>query len=85
MAYKATGIGSGRSAVMDLFEKEYKDDMSFNAAMKLGLKALEAAIEEKPTPETTEIGVAEEGKKFRRLSEDDISALLKDKKPKDKA
>jgi len=85
VAYKATGIGSGRSAVMDLFEKEYKDDMSFNAAMKLGLKALEAAIEEKPTPETTEIGVAEEGKKFRRLSEDDISALLKDKKPKDKA
>jgi len=85
VAYKATGIGSGRSAVMDLFEKEYKDDMSFSAAMKLGLKALEAAIEEKPTPETTEIGVAEEGKKFRRLSEDDISALLKDKKPKDKA
>jgi len=85
VAYKATGIGSGRSAVMDLFEKEYKDDMTFSAAMKLGLKALEAAIEEKPSPETTEIGVAEEGKKFRRLSEDEIVALLKDKKTKEKA
>ena len=84
VAYKATGIGSGRSAVMDLFEKEYKDDMTFSAAMKLGLKALEAAIEEKPSPETTEIGVAEEGKKFRRLSEDEIVALLKDKKTKEK-
>ena len=85
VAYKATGIGSGRAAVMDLFEKEYKDDMTFNAALKLGLKALEAAIEEKPEAETTEIGVAEVGKKFRRLSEEEIEGLLKDKKAKEKA
>ena len=85
VAYKATGIGSGRPAVMELFEKEYKDDMSFNAAMKLGLKALEAAIEEKPTAECVEIGVAEEGKKFRRMTEAEIAAFLKsDKKTKDK-
>ena len=77
VAYKATGIGSGRPAVMEIFEKEYKDDMTFNAAMKLGLKALEAAIEEKPSAETTEIGVAEIGKKFRRLSESEVDALLK--------
>jgi len=62
---------------MEIFEKEYKDDMTFNAAMKLGLKALEAAIEEKPSAETTEIGVAEIGKKFRRLSESEVDALLK--------
>ena len=83
VAYKATGIGSGRPAVMDLFEKEYKEDMSFNAAIKLGLKALEAAIEEKPNAETVEIGVADVGKKFRRLSEAEIESFLKEtKKPK---
>ncbi len=85
VAYKATGIGSGRAAVMDIFEKEFKDDMSFNAAMKLGLKALEAAIEEKPEAETVEIGVAEVGKRFRRLTESEIEALIKDKKTKEKA
>jgi proteasome alpha subunit len=86
VAYKATGIGSGRAAVMELFEKEYKDDMSYSAAMKLGLKALEAAIEEKPNTETTEIGVAEVGKKFRRLTESEVEALLEkgDKKLKEK-
>ena len=80
VAYKATGIGSGRAAVMDLFEKEFKEDMSYNAAIKLGLKALEAAIEEKPSAETVEIGVADVGKKFRRLSEAEIESFLKDTK-----
>jgi proteasome alpha subunit len=87
VAYKATGIGSGRTAVMDLFEKEYKDDLTYNAAMKLGLKALEAAIEDRPVAECVEIGVAEVGKMFRRLSEEEIAGFLKkdEKKPKDKA
>ena len=76
VSYKATGIGNGRPAVMELFEKEYKDDMSFDEAMPLGLQALEAAIEDKPKAESVEIGVAEIGKKFRRLSEEEISALI---------
>ncbi len=80
VAYKATGIGSGRPAVMELFEKEYKEDMTYNAAIKLGLKALEAAIEEKPSADTIEIGVADVGKKFRRLSETEIDSFLKDTK-----
>ena len=80
VAYKATGIGSGRAAVMELFEKEYKDDMSYSAAIKLGLKAMEAAIEEKPNSDTTEIGVADVGKKFRRLSGAEIDSFLKDTK-----
>lgn len=76
VSYKATGIGSGRSVVMDLFEKEFKDDMPFEDAMVIGLKALNAAIEEEPKAESVEIGVAEIGKKFRRLSEEEVSALI---------
>lgn len=76
VAYKATGIGSGRPAVMDIFEKEYNDDMTFDEAMSLGLKALNAAIEDKPKAESVEIGIAEIGKKFRRLPEEDVAALI---------
>ena len=76
VAYKATGIGSGRTAVMELFEKDYQDDMDLEAAAVLGLKALESAIEEKPKAESVEIGIAEVGKKFRRLSEEEISAFI---------
>ncbi len=79
VAYKATGIGVGRPAVMDLFEKEFEDGMSFKDACKLGLKALSAALDEECNPESVEIGVAEVGKKFRRLSEDEVSALCSKK------
>ena len=81
VSYKATGIGSGRPAVMDMFEKEYQDDMEFEDAMALGLRALGAAIEDKPKAESVEIGVAEVGKKFRRLSEEEISALIEKSAP----
>ncbi len=76
VAYKATGIGSGRPTVMEMFEKEYKDDMTFDEAASLGLRALAAAIEDTPKAESVEIGVAEVGKKFRRLSEEEVSALI---------
>ena len=76
VAYKATGIGSGRAAVMDVFEKDFKDGMPFEEAAQLGLRALEAAIEEKPKAESVEIGIAEVGKKFRRLSDEEVSALI---------
>lgn len=78
VSYKATCIGSGRSAVMDIFEKEYEDGLDCGEALKLGLKALESALEEKPVPENVEIAVVETGKKFRRLSTEEISDLLKE-------
>ncbi len=76
VAYKATGIGSGRGAVMETFEKDFQDDMCLEDAVILGLRALEAAIEEKPKSESVEIGIAEVGKKFRRLTDEDVSALI---------
>jgi proteasome alpha subunit len=76
VAYKATCIGSGRPVVMDIFEKEFKDKMTFEAAAKLGLKALGSAIEDTPSSESMEIGVVERGKKFRRLSDAEISKIV---------
>jgi proteasome alpha subunit len=76
VAYKATCIGSGRPVVMDILEKEFKDKMTFEAALKLGLKALGAAIDDTPSAESVEIGVVEKDKKFRRLSEAEISKVI---------
>ncbi len=76
IAYKATGIGNGRAAVMDLFEKEFKDGMTFEEAAGLGLRGLAAAIEEDLKADSVEIGVAACGEKFRRLSEEEISGLI---------
>jgi proteasome alpha subunit len=76
VAYKASCIGSGRPAVMDLFEKEFEDGMTYEAAMLLGLKALSGAIEDKPTIDTVEVGVVEKGKSFRRLDGKELSKLI---------
>lgn len=77
VAYKATCIGSGRPVVMDIFEKEFKDKMSCDAAVKLGLKALKSAIEEeKLSADAVEVGIVEKDKKFRRLSAEEISKAI---------
>jgi proteasome alpha subunit len=76
VSYKATGIGNGRPAVMEMFENEFQDGMSFEDAIVLGLKALAAATEGEVKAESVEIGVADIGKKFRRLGESEISALI---------
>ena len=76
VSYKATAIGSGRPAVIEVFEKEYEDNMSFEDAIVLGLKALSSAIDDKPSVESVEIGVAEVGEKFRRLTSEEVSGLI---------
>ncbi|AGI47339.1 proteasome endopeptidase complex, archaeal, alpha subunit [Thermoplasmatales archaeon BRNA1] len=68
VAYKASCIGVGRAVVMDLLEKEYKDGMTCDAALKLGMKALEAAIEEAPKAESVEVGVVKAGEKFKIMT-----------------
>jgi len=67
VAYKASCIGLGRPVVMELLEKEFKDGMTFDAALKLGLKALEAAIEEPLKAESVEVGVIKVDERFRIL------------------
>lgn len=76
IAYKADSIGSGRPTVLDVFEKEYKDGMSYEDAMLLGLKALSAAIEEKLSANTVEVGVVKLDTPFKRLSEEEIGKFI---------
>lgn len=81
VAYKADCIGSGRAVVMDFLEKEFKDNMSYDSALTLGINALAAAIEEAPKAESVEIGVVRTDAKFKRLSEEEKEkALLKSAK-----
>lgn len=76
VAYKAGSIGAGRPVVMDMFEKEFKDDMTYKDAVTLGLKALSAAIEDKVAVETVEVGVVEKNKAFRRLDDKELTGFI---------
>jgi len=76
MGYKADCIGGGRETVMELFEKEYKEDMDFEEALMLGLKAIDSVSEEELTPVTLEIGYIKKGGKFTLMSEEEVTKYV---------
>lgn len=82
MEYKASAVGAGRGGAMELFESEYKDGLSRNDALKLGLRALNAATDGRLNGEAIEIGVVQEGKPFTKLPQNEVKkqvdAVLKD-------
>ena len=77
LAYKATGIGTGRPAVMKTFDEQYHEDMSSSDAIILGLKALSAATEGKFDVNTVEIGIISvEDAIFRKMTADEVKTFV---------
>ena len=79
LEYKATGIGTGRPAVMKRFESEYDPDVTVMEAVALGISALHDATEGKFELNTIEIGIVDLESGFKKLPRSEIEALL----PKD--
>ncbi len=77
MVYKADCIGSGRETVMELLEKEYKDNMDMNSAILLGLKSLDSVIEDSLEKMVIEIGYITDSSPFRKMSNEEISTYIK--------
>ncbi len=76
MGYKADCIGGGRDVVMELFEKEYREDMDFEEALMLGLKAIDMVNEEELKPITLEIGYIKKGENFTLMSDEDVAKYV---------
>jgi proteasome alpha subunit len=77
LEYKATAIGTGRPAVMKLFEDEYNADALLDDAILLGLKSLRLATEGKFDQTAVEIGVIEIANPiFRKLSREEVAGFV---------
>jgi proteasome alpha subunit len=77
LEYKATGIGTGRPAVMKVFEEEYNPEGSCKDAILLGLKALHAATEGKFDVNTVEIGIVEQkSRSFRKMTKEEVAGFV---------
>ena len=75
--YKATAIGSGRSAAMDIFEDQYKDDMNLNDAIKLALTAINEATEHETTANNVEIAVIKcDEEIYTKLSQEEVQTFI---------
>jgi len=86
LEYKATAIGSGRSAVMELFEEKYSSGIDVDGAIRLGLDGLFVSSEGSFDAVTVECGVVEVSTGlFRKLSSEEVDSHVKsflDSRPK---
>ncbi|MEM2259165.1 MAG: proteasome subunit alpha, partial [Candidatus Thermoplasmatota archaeon] len=70
--------GEGRDAAIEYFEKNYKENLSLEEAIEMGIEAMRISKEDKKLDkEAIEIGVVEEGKEFRILSKKEIEKYFK--------
>ncbi len=75
---KATGIGSGRNAVMEFLEEKYNEDINISNAIRLGLEALYKATEGKITVDTVEIAAIDaKDNRFKKLGVDELKEYVK--------
>ena len=74
LEYKATGIGTGRPAVMKVFDEQYNEEMRCTEAIQLGLAALHAATEGKFEVDNVEIGIIPiDTGMFRKMTKSEVS------------
>lgn len=77
MSYKAHGLGQGGGQAIEVLQKEYRDNIKLEEAILLGLKAVAAVMEGKPTVETVEVGIAEvKTGGFRKLTKEELKNYL---------
>ena len=65
----ATSIGEGKKEAEELFEKEYSEDLDFDSAVALALKALTLVGDKKISKDTVDLAyVDEKDKKYQRMA-----------------
>ncbi|HIH20005.1 TPA: archaeal proteasome endopeptidase complex subunit alpha [Candidatus Micrarchaeota archaeon] len=76
--YKATAIGSGKKEVEEMFEKEFKEDLSLEECLKLCMKALKKVTDIKLAPDLVDVAIIRKSTStVEFLPLERISALLK--------
>ncbi len=76
MEYKASSEGSGRSGAMAYFEENYKENISSEEAVDMGIKALHKGTEGKLNPDAIEIGVVKKDVAFHILSPEETKTYV---------
>jgi proteasome alpha subunit len=78
LEYKATAIGAGRNAFMEVFEEKYNDEIVIEDAIMLGMEALYQVSDTKLDASTLEIGVVSAGDgTFRKYSHSEVTVYVK--------
>jgi len=76
MEIKAGSEGAGRSGALAYFEEKFKENMTLEEAIDMGIKALHKGSEGKLSPDAVEIAVINTTQKFHRLSSDESKGYV---------
>ena len=76
LGYKADAIGMGKKVALEIMLKEYKEGMSVEDTISLGVKIIKKVNEGKLTSSLIDIGYVEDGNEFKLLGEDEIEKYL---------
>ena len=75
--YYAVAIGAGSQQASEVLEKNYREDMTLEEAIKLSLRALGSAMEGGLSPDKVELAVVDvKTKRFDKLSKEDVAKYL---------
>ncbi|NOZ58983.1 MAG: archaeal proteasome endopeptidase complex subunit alpha [Euryarchaeota archaeon] len=75
--YKATAIGAGRSTAMEIFENEYRDDLTMDEAIDLALKIMNEVTDGKMSETSIDMAVVELAtQEFRKFSPKEVRSYL---------
>jgi len=75
--YKANSEGKGRNDAMAYFEEKYKENMTLEETIDMGIKAISKGSKGKLNPDAIEIAVIDAKNNFRRLSPDESKNYVK--------
>jgi len=75
--YKAGSEGEGRSSTMAYFEEKYKENMTQDESILIGIKGIYKGKEKKLNPDAIEIAVVDRKKRFVRLSSEESKNYVK--------
>ena len=75
--YNAVAIGENEAKVTEFLEKEFKENLSCDEAIKLAISAIKSSTEEDLKEDSLEIAVVEKESTYRKLSENEVGKFLK--------
>jgi len=84
--YKATVIGEGETEIEEMLKGEYKEDMSIDEALRLGLSALQSFLSKDFVADRIDIAyVKSDEKMFVKLGKDEVEKLVAETRKNNRA
>jgi len=78
-SYKAVAIGIGREVAENVLKEEYRDDLTLEEAIKLGIKSLLKSIQARGEQPKIKIAIVPTStKQFRMLSDEEVEKYVKE-------